>query len=171
MKQIYLCLACLLFMAATHAEQGPWPEPGKNAAETSATTKNAAGALKQSIAAKRGTVQFRFNEVAIADEHKDSVLIIFDRYNHTGAGVIYKVFSADKDHCITIPAVPAGKYYVTIQCLGLHRDRVEKLIRIKAKKNEKIRINLEEVEVFAKDKVVIPAYRPSFDDMAVLKSR
>jgi hypothetical protein len=168
MKQIYLYLACLLLVAAVHAEKGPRPEPGKNAAETSATAKNAA-ALKLSL--NQGTVQFRFNGVSIADEHKDSVLIIFDRYDHTGAGVIYKVFAADNDHCITIPEVPAGKYYVTIQCLGMHRDRLEKLITIKSKKNEKVRINLEEVEAFSKDKVVIPAYRPNFTEMAVLKTR
>jgi hypothetical protein len=171
MKQIYLYLACLLLVAAVHAEKGPRPEPGKNAAETSATAKNAAAALKESLAAKQGTVQFRFNDVAVADEHKDSVLIIFDRYNHTGAGVIYQVFAADKDHCITIPAVPAGKYYVTIQCLGMHKDRVEKLVTIKAKKNEKVRISLEEVEAYSKDKVVIPAYSPNFTEMAVLKTR
>jgi hypothetical protein len=171
MKQIYLYLACLLLVAAVHAEKGPRPEPGKNAAETSATAKNAAAALKQSLAAKQGTVQFHFSDVTVADEHKDSVLIIFDRYNHTGAGVIYQVFAADKDHCITIPDVPAGKYYVTIQCLGMHRDRVEKLITIKSKKNEKVRINLEEVEAFSKDKVVIPTYHPNFTEMAVLKTR
>ena len=172
MKQIYLYLACLLLFVAAHAEKGLRPEPGRNAAETSATAKNAAAALKQSLAAKQGTVQFHFNDVtAVANEHKDSVLIIFDRYNRTGAGVIYKVFAADKDHCITISDVPAGKYYVTIQCLGMHRDRVEKLVRIKAKKKEKVHINLDEVEAFSKDKVVIPAYRPNFTEMAVLKTR
>ncbi|HEY4061257.1 MAG TPA: hypothetical protein VGM30_05125 [Puia sp.] len=171
MKQIYLFFTCLLFLATAHAE-GPQPEPGKNAVVMSTVTKTATVAQKQLTAVKQGTIQFRFNDLAVADESRqDSVLIIFDRYNHTGAGVVYQVFAADKDHCITIPAVPAGKYYVTIQCLGMHRDRVERLVTIKAKKNEKVRINLEEVEAFSKDKVVIPAYHPRFAEMAVLKTR
>lgn len=162
MKQLYLYLASLLCVVAVHAEEGLLPNPGKNAQATVAASESVA---------KKGTVQFHFSNSANCDEHADSVLVIFDRYNRTGAGVIYKVFAADKDHSITIPAVPEGKYYVTIQCLGLHRDRVEKVVRIKSKKHENVRIDLQQVEIFSKDKVVIPAYRPSFNDMAVLKTK
>lgn len=166
MKQLYLYLAGLLCAVAVHAEQEEFmPDPGKNTQTTQATVAASASAAKQ------GTVQFHFNNAVTSDDQTDSVLIIFDRYNRTGAGVIYKVFAADKDHSITIPAVPEGKYYVTIQCLGLHRDRVEKVVSIKSKKHENVRINLEQIEIFSKDKVVIPAYRPSFDDMAVLKTK
>jgi len=165
MKQLYLYLVGLLCAVAVHAEQefvpDP-PDPGKN---------NQATVTASASATKQGTVQFHFNNTVANDEQTDSVLIIFDRYNRTGAGVIYKVFAADKDHSVTIPAVPEGKYYVTIQCLGLHRDRVEKVVSIKSKKHENVRINLRQIEIFSKDKVVIPAYRPSFDDMAVLKTK
>jgi hypothetical protein len=151
MKQFYFYITCLFFCSAAQATDSlPFPA-AKNANE--------------------GGIQFQFNTTAPSDQRKDSVLIIFDRYNHTGAGIIYKVYSADKDHCITIPSVPAGKYYVTIQCLGLHRDRLEKLVRIKSKKKEKITIDLKDSEEFSKEKVVIPVYHPNFANLAVLKTK
>jgi hypothetical protein len=151
MKQFYLYLTCLLFCASAQSADS-LPRP-------------AAHNIRE------GGIQFRFNSIAPCQQHQDSVLIIFDRYNHTGAGIIFQVYSADKDHCIDIPSIPAGKYYVTIQCLGRHRDRLEKLVRIKPKKKEKVRINLEETEEFSKDKVIIPAYHPNFANMAVLRTK
>ena len=165
MKQIYLYLAGLLLAVTVHAEKGFSPEPGKNAQAATASSKASA------VAANQGTVQFHFTNITPVNDQRDSVLIIFDRYDRTGAGVIYQVFAADKDNSITLPAVPAGKYYVTIQCLGLHHDRVEKLVTIKSKKSENVRISLADSEVFSKEKVVIPAYRPDFANLAVLKSK
>lgn len=139
MKQIYLYLACLLFSLAVHAEKGP-------------RAKSAAKAM-----AKEGSVQFKFNNLAPSDEHKDSVLIIFDRHDRTGAGVIYKVFAADDNRNITIEGVPAGKYYVTIQGLGLHRDHIETVITVKARKSRQRSVEFEDVEEFTSGTVIIPS--------------
>lgn len=137
---------------AVRAEKGPLPHAGE--------------------VTRGGCVQFRFNNANTSDQHKDSVLIIFDLCNHTGAGVIYQVFYADKDHCITIPSIPTGKYYVTIQCLGVHRDRLEKRLQIrKTKKNQKVNITLADTEEYSKDKVVIPAFHPNFANLARMKNR
>ena len=97
-------------------------------------------------------------------------MVIFDRYDHTGAGVVYQLFTTDSEHGITIPAVPAGKYYVTIQCRGLHHDRTEMVVNIKSQKNEQVKVKLEDAELFSKDNVRIPAYRPAFTDMTILKT-
>src|SRR6187402_1081658 len=113
MKQIFFLLTFLLLMAAGHAEKSPRAKSVKITA--------------------LGRVAMKFSNLAPADEHKDSVLIIFDRYNHSGAGVVYQVYSADKDQQIVIEGVPVGKYYVTIQGLGIHRDRQEKVIRVSAR--------------------------------------
>ncbi len=153
MKQLYFYLVCLLLAASAARAAGFDPVPGPTRE------------------AQKGGVKFQFDKIAACQAHKDSVLIIFDRFNRTGAGVIYQVFAADQDHSITIPAIPAGKYYVTIQCLGSHHDRLEKLVRIKAKKNSKIKIQLEDSQEIAKDKVVIPSYRPDFANLTVLRSK
>jgi hypothetical protein len=158
MKQVTLYLFSLLLVAAAQAAPGPQP------------IGNSSAVVETKKAVKAGTIRFQFGNLTAA-ENKDSVLIIFDKYNRTGAGVVYQVFATDSTNGITIPAVPAGKYYVTIQCKGLHRDRIEKLVTIKAEKQEKLHIQLEAAELIAKEKIVIPAYRPGFSDMAILKSK
>ena len=155
MKQIFLTLLTLLLVGAAHAN--PDPEP--------ATKSNAATAAKVNLNA--GAVRFQFSNAHASD----SVLIIFDKYNRTGAGVVYQVFATDSTEGITIPAIPAGKYYVTIQCKGVNRDRIEKLVTIKARKHEKVRVELAAAEVFSRDGVVIPAFKPSFADLAILRSK
>lgn len=159
MKQFTLYLVSLLFYAAAYADPGPVPAPAGSAAAGSKAL------------VKAGAVRFQFNNLIAGIGQQDSVLIIFDRYDHTGAGVVYQMFAPDAEHGITLPAVPAGKYYVTIECKGLHRDRMETLVTIKSKKSEKVRIKLSYSEVFSKDNVVIPAYHPAFSDMAILKFR
>jgi hypothetical protein len=157
LKQLTLYLFSLLLVAASQAAPGPLPA-GNSAAVETKMTNNA------------GTVRFQFGKPGFSI-HQDSVLIIFDKYNHTGAGIVYQVFATDSTHGITIPAIPAGKYYVTIQCKGLHRDRVEKLVTIKAKKNEKVHVELEAAEAFSKNDVVIPPFQPGFSNMTILKSK
>ncbi|HEY4108111.1 hypothetical protein [Puia sp.] len=157
MKQITLYLIGLLISTAAIADPGPTPAP-------SGTKSTASKALVNS-----GTVRFQFNAMPTGDDHQDSVLVIFDRYDHTGAGIIFQVFATDAEHGITISTIPAGKYFVTVQCKGLHRDHMEMLVNVKSQKNEKVRIKLEDSEVFSKDNVKIPAYRPSFNDLTILK--
>jgi hypothetical protein len=155
MKHIIFFFVTLI--AGIAANANPGPVPGANSTNSTKALVNA------------GAVRFQFNKIVTTTEHTDSVLVIFDRFDHTGAGVIYQMYAADNAQGIDISDVPAGKYYVTIQFVGLHRDQIEKVITIKAKKNESVRIALEDTEVFSKDHVVIPAYRPDFSDLSVRK--
>jgi hypothetical protein len=155
MKQVTLYLLSLLFSAAAFADPGP--VPGKASAEKNALF-------------NAGVVRLQFNKINVADDHQDSVLVIFDRFDHTGAGVVYSVYATDDEHGITLPAVPAGKYFVTIQCRGLHHDRMEMTVNVKSHKSEQVKIKLEDAEIFTKDNVKIPSYSPKFSDMAILKA-
>jgi hypothetical protein len=129
-------------------------------------TNNAVVATKAIV--KSGAVRFQFTDFVLS-RRKDSVLVIFDRYDRTGAGIVFKVFKADLDNGITVPEVPAGKYFVTVQCLGLHRDRMEKKVVVKCNKNHTVNLALEDSQEFSKDNVVIPAYRFDIAHMTVLK--
>jgi hypothetical protein len=152
LKQLYLSLACLLLSAAfALGEGGP-----------------RAKSLK---VASQGSVQIQFSNRIATVSAKDSVLIIFDRFDHTGAGVIYQIFHADQDNMITLSEVPAGKYYVTIQCLGLHRDRIEKVMTIRSQKNEKVRISLQVAEEYTKGTIQIPESPTDLADLAILRTR
>jgi hypothetical protein len=160
MKRVTLYLLTLVLCAAAAANPGPQPAAASTASATASKVMMNAGA-----------VRFQFNKTITGQDHKDSVLIIFDRFDHTGAGVVYQKFAADDEQGITLPQVPAGKYYVVIQCLGVHHDRLERVVNIKARKNEKVRIALGDSEEFSKNGVVIPADRFNFADMAVLKTK
>jgi hypothetical protein len=157
MKQITFYIVCLFFSFAAQAEKGP----------------KAAGSKMMS---SKGSLQLKFHKAVIIDKaqdsvelSKDSVLVIFDRFDHTGAGVIYQVFHYNADHSITIAGVPEGKYYVTIQCLGIHRDRLETIVKIKSQKSETMKINQDDSEEFSKDKVVIPAYHPDVMNLGIVR--
>lgn len=151
-RRIYICFLLLLFCVFVRAEKEP----------KTARTKGMS---------LQGSVQFKFTNHLSDFAHKDSVLLIFDRYDRTGAGIVYQVFYVDRDGNINIPALRTGKYYVTIQCLGLHRDRMEKIVSVRSKKSKKVKINLRDSEEFSKDNVVIPVFHPKFSDMAILKMK
>jgi len=154
MKQIYLYVACLLFSLAAHAEKGPRTKTAEKVA-----------------AVKEGSIQFKFNNLASAEAHKDSVLIIFDRCDRTGAGVIYKVFTADEKGNIMLEGVPAGKYFVTIKGLGIHRDRTEIVVHVRSDKHQQLNIDMEDSEEFTKDSVIIPASRTNLASLSIVNMK
>jgi hypothetical protein len=147
-----ISIACFLSVQATPA---PGPKPSKQ--------------LKNNSLSISGTAHFQFKNLIAGMEEKDSMLITFDRYDHTGAGIIRQVFAANNDECLTIEAIPPGKYYVTIQCIGLHRDQVEKIITIRSNRSENLHINLSESAAFSKNDVVIPAFHPDPASFAVVR--
>jgi hypothetical protein len=65
-------------------------------------------------------VTIRLNNYS-SNPYSDSALIIFDRYDHTGAGIIKKVYQP-VDGQILVSKVPPGKYYIDVFCLGINRE-------------------------------------------------
>jgi hypothetical protein len=128
MKHLTFCLLGLLCYMGVQATPEPVPAAKDAAVSTAALV-------------KKGAVRFQFTDFVLS-RRKDSVLVIFDRYDRTGAGIVFKVFKADLDNGITVPEVPAGKYFVTVQCLGLHRDRMEKKVVVKCNKNHTVNLAL-----------------------------
>jgi len=155
MKLVTLYLTSLLISVAAFADPGPAPVPAASKASSNKAVLNA------------GSVRFQFRALAT---DQDSALVIFDRFDHTGAGVVYQMYAADSTNGISIENVPAGKYYVTVQFRGIHRDRMEMLVTVKAQKNGKVHIKLDDAEAYSRGNVKIPAYNPSFSDMAILKT-
>jgi hypothetical protein len=155
MKQIITFVATTLIAITGFANDGKIPAPAAASSAASAKVMNA------------GAVRFQFSNIN-AQDHTDSVLVIFDRFDHTGAGVIFQVFAADQQNGIDISAIPAGKYFVTIQCMGLRHDRLEKTITIKKQKNEKVNIALSASELFTRDNVVIPVQHTKLSDLSII---
>ncbi len=156
MIRLLTTIICLAGFLSSKAAPDPGPKAKTQAVNTDAL-------------ANAGAARFRFKNLIDGLEEKDSILIIFDRYDHTGPGIVYQVFVADGDHGITVPVIPTGKYYVTVQCIGLHRDRLEKIVTIRSQRSETVRIKLTPSEVFSKNTVVIPAFHPDLSNLAFVR--
>lgn len=77
----------------------------------------------------------------------DSVLVIFDRFDRTGAGIIKRIFHP-VDNQISIPNVPEGRYYISIFCLGVHREYFNDLTFINKRHSNHLKYKLSETEEF-----------------------
>jgi hypothetical protein len=77
----------------------------------------------------------------------DSVFVFFDRYNHTGAGIIKQVYYP-KNNKITIPSVPPGKYYIGMFCLGTHWQYFSEVTFVNKRRSNNIRFRLNRSELF-----------------------
>lgn len=77
----------------------------------------------------------------------DSVFIFFDRYNHTGAGVIKQVYYP-KDNKVVIPQVPPGKYYIGMFCLGTHWEYFSEVTYVNKRRTNNIRFKLKRSELY-----------------------
>jgi hypothetical protein len=92
-------------------------------------------------------VTINFKKRYLKNAPVDSVFIFFDRYNHTGAGIIKQVYYP-KDNKIVVPQVPPGKYYIGLFCLGTHWEYFSEVTFVNKRRNNKIRFNLKRSEIF-----------------------
>jgi hypothetical protein len=90
----------------------------------------------------------------------DSVLIILDKFDHTGAGVVRKVFYPNNDNQVIIEDLPVGKYYAEIYVLGIYKKHFSSIIDTEKviKKNKKKEVfSLDYADVYFPGSVQIPA--------------
>jgi len=161
MKVLYLYIILQLTILFTQAETGKQPADNSTyTIQAVENTKSTAGATK---------VKFQnqnFHQTGI-----DSFLVIYDKYDRSGAGIVNKVFYPAVDHTISIDGIPPGKYFITIQRLGAHREKFEKVIRIKSRKCESVDIKLETRDEFVKERVMIPAETIDFAKLKVTEMK
>jgi len=88
----------------------------------------------------------------------DSVIIIFDRYNLSGAGTIKNVYYPVNNK-VVIENVPEGKFYITVICLGIYKDSFTEISYVYEKRRNKNSFNfrLKNAEAYDPGDVFIPA--------------
>jgi hypothetical protein len=118
--------------------------------------------------AKDGQTEFNFFENHFTIKKKDSVLVIYDRYDLSGAGIIKKVYYPGSKQTILISNIPSGKYLVVIQCLGMHHDRFEKLIKVKSGKTSYVSVKLSPYDEFTCGKVAFPNDTVDFSKLSIV---
>jgi hypothetical protein len=95
----------------------------------------------------------------------DSVLVIFDRYDHTGAGIVKRIYYPT-DNQFTIPKVPEGRYYISIYCLGLYRDVFNDLMFVNKRHSNNLRYKLTQSEEYVPG-TFIPEVEIDFTNLAI----
>ena len=95
----------------------------------------------------------------------DSVLVIFDRFDRTGAGIIKRIYHPT-DNQFTISNVPEGKYYISIYCLGFYRDTFNDLMFISKRHSNNLRYKLQRSDEFVPG-TFLPDMEVDFTNLAI----
>lgn len=95
----------------------------------------------------------------------DSVLVIFDRFDHTGAGIVKKIYYPTNNQ-FTITSVPEGRYYISIYCLGFYRDTFNDLMFVNKRHSNNLRYKLGPLEEFIPG-TFIPPIEIDFTNLAI----
>lgn len=100
----------------------------------------------------------------------DSVLVIFDRYDHSGAGVIKKKFFPVNNQ-IVIVKVPPARYYIEISCLSAHREQFKELIFVNNRHSNVFTYRVNKSSTFTPGLATIPVEPIDFSKLEILKQQ
>ncbi|OQP43186.1 hypothetical protein A4H97_13720 [Niastella yeongjuensis] len=95
----------------------------------------------------------------------DSVLVIFDRFDRTGAGIVKRIYHPI-DNQFTIFKVPEGKYYINIFCLGFYRDTFNDLMFVSKRHSNNLRYKLKRNDEFTPG-TYLPDMEVDFANLAI----
>jgi hypothetical protein len=99
----------------------------------------------------------------------DSVFLIFDRYDHSGAGVVKEIFYP-VDNTIRV-TIPKGKYYVNIICLGSYgNEHFDKIVTAKSDREKKLLLKLREADLFTPGLASIPEEKIDFSNLSITRA-
>lgn len=98
----------------------------------------------------------------------DSVLVIFDRYDHSGAGTIKKIYYPVNNE-IVIPKVPPARYYIEVYCLGTYRENFNELTFVNNRRSNVFTYRIKKSSTFTPGLAVIPVEPINFSKLEILK--
>jgi hypothetical protein len=95
----------------------------------------------------------------------DSVYLIFDRYDRTGAGVVKKVYYPVNNKLEL--AVPKGKYFIDVFCLGNCNKHFNRILKAKRNKGIMLRLKTEESSLYTPGLASIPIEKIDFTNLSI----
>lgn len=96
----------------------------------------------------------------------DSVYLIFDRYDHTGAGIIKQVCHP-VNNALEV-TVPKGKYYINVFCLGIYKDKhFDVILNAKSRRKNQLLLKLDPSSFFIPGMVSMPEEKVDFGNLSV----
>ena len=118
------------------------------------------------------SVTLRFNNNVNKNLPLDSVYVILDRWDLSGAGMIKKMYQP-KDNVIVLDKVPRGKYYIDVFCLGIYQQTFSEVSWVynNRKNRNTFNFRMKESEVYSDSTVRIPPQRIDWMKLTVLNNR
>ncbi|MFI5155950.1 MAG: hypothetical protein ACHQEM_07175 [Chitinophagales bacterium] len=112
------------------------------------------------------TIVIQLDNFSNQNELIDSVYLIFDKYDHTGAGIIKQVYHPVNNALVI--TVPKGKYYINIFCLGLYKDKhFDVILNAKSCKKNQLLLKLDPSSFFIPGMVSMPEEKVDFGNLSV----
>ena len=110
-------------------------------------------------------VMIRLHPRDVKNPLVDSVLVIFDRFDRTGAGIVKHIYYPT-DNQFTVFKVPEGKYYISIYCMGFYRDTFNDLMFISKRHSNNLRYKLKRNDEFMPG-TYLPDMEVDFTNLAI----
>ena len=114
------------------------------------------------------TITIHLNNRANAQAQVDSVYLIFDRWDLTGAGLVKKIYYPEKN-TIKIEKIPKGRYYIEVICLGTYPGRFNKEIMAHPRASSRFSFKLKRQEYYEVGSAKIPHQKVDFSKLTVTK--
>jgi hypothetical protein len=120
----------------------------------------------QSLEKDSTTIVIKLDNYSNHDEPIDSIYLVFDRYDLTGAGVIKQVYHP-VNNAIEL-TVPQGKYFINVFCLGLYKDKhFDAIIDARRAKKNELLLKVDPTSFFMPGYVSLPQEKIDFGNLSV----
>jgi hypothetical protein len=104
-----------------------------------------------------GHFTFKLKNVSRTPIFIDSALIVLDKYDLTGAGIVQQMVAVDDKNQLQLAGVPVGKYYAGIYTYGLRKEYISLVITVSNQSKKHKKVSVTETDLYVKKKVPIPA--------------
>ena len=114
------------------------------------------------------SVTIHLNNRANSQAQVDSVYLIFDRWDLTGAGLVKKVYYPEKN-TIRLEKLPKGRYYIEVICLGHYPGRFNKEIMAHPRASKRFSFRLKKQGFYFVGNANIPPQKVDFSNLSVIR--
>jgi hypothetical protein len=114
------------------------------------------------------SLTIHLNNRANSQAQVDSVYLVFDRWDLTGAGLVKKIYYPEKN-TIKLEKLPKGRYYIEVICLGNYPGHFNKEIMAHPRASSRFSFKLKRQEYYLVGTAYIPSQRIDFSNLSVTR--
>jgi hypothetical protein len=114
------------------------------------------------------SLTIHLNNRANSHAQVDSVYLVFDRWDLTGAGLVKKIYYPEKN-TIKLEKLPKGRYYIEVICLGNYPGHFNKEIMAHPRASSRFSFKLKRQEYYLAGTAYIPSQRIDFSNLSVTR--